>query len=286
MTRRTGFLTLLLPCLVYLIFWRIGPLLYTVFLSFNRFDFVKMTEPRWIGLSNYFRLAKSDVFYNSLKVTASFTVVTTCMELLLGLCIALFLNTKRLQRSKWLAGLVLAPMFLTPPIIGTLWYIMFHGRLGPINYFLSLFGVSEISWLTSFDTAFFSLVIADLWHWTPFVYLILYSALQTIDKEMYEASEIDGASSFQRFRYIILPFLGYPIFVAVVLRSMDAFREFAKVFVMTGGGPGQSTEFITLLDKKIAFAHYCLGYASSLVIVILVLFSATYAYPIKRIQVD
>lgn len=276
----------LMPCLAYLLVWRVYPLFYTIFLSLHSWNLISSPRPTFIGIDNYVKVLSSSRFFYSLKITVLFTILSTAAELLLGLGIALLLNIEKVRGKNTVRSLVLVPMFLTPAIIGTLWYIMYHEIIGPINYFLTLIGVGKISWLSTFRTAFIAIVISDIWQWTPFIVLLLLAGLQIIPQEVYEASEIDGAAWHERFRYITLPFLKYNIGICLLLRSMDAFREFDKPYVLTHGGPGDSTELVTLLIKKIGLQFYDIGYASAMVVVVLILFTSVYSLPTKRFQIE
>lgn len=270
----------LVPCIAYLLIWRIFPLIYTTYLSITSFNILKQNAPRFVGFNNYIKLAADPVFINSLKLTFIFGGVATLLELILGLAMALLFDTG-IKGKNIISGIILAPMILTPVVVGVIWYILYHDMVGPFNYSLRLMGLGGMKWLSSSSTAMLSIIIADIWQWTPFMFLLLLSALQVVPIQLYEAARVDGASNLASFRYITLPMIKDMILVALILRSMDAFRIFDKIFVMTGGGPGHSTEVTTIQIYRTAFNYFQMGYAASMVIVLLVVVSALYSLYLK-----
>lgn len=273
MKRDTSSLLLFLsPALAYLFVWRVVPLLYTVFLSFTHWNLLDGKPPTWIGLANYTRLLADPAVFNSITITTLFMVYATCAEVVLGIGIAVLLD-RRMKGIDLMKALYLAPMLITPVVVGTIWYILFHSQIGPLNYLLTVVGLPQVKWLDSPQTALYSIVIADIWQWTPFVVLLVLAALQTIPLEFYESADIDGASSFQRFRFITLPLIKTVVLVVAVLRAMDAFRAFDTVFIMTGGGPANATEVASVLVYRMAFQSFQIGYASAMVVFLLAMMS-------------
>lgn len=274
------FMVFLVPCIAYLLIWRIFPLIHTAYLSITSFNILKQNAPRFVGFSNYIKLAGDPVFINSLKLTFIFGGVATLLELILGLAMALLFD-RGIKGKNIISGIILAPMILTPVVVGVVWYILYHDMVGPFNYLLRLMGFGGMKWLSSTSTAMLSIIIADIWQWTPFMFLLLLSALQVVPITLYEAARVDGASNLEEFRYITLPMIKDMILVALILRSMDAFRIFDKIFVMTGGGPGYSTEVTTIQIYRTAFNYFQMGYAASMVIVLLAVISALYSLYLK-----
>jgi multiple sugar transport system permease protein len=138
-----------------------------------------------------------------------------------------------------------------------------------------------VTWLQSTTTALLSVIIADVWNWTPFMFLLTLSALQSIPQDIYDAAHVDGAGGTRLFRFVTLPLLYGPLVVAVILRSMDNFRIFDKIFVLTGGGPGRSTETLNVLIYKTAFGSFELGYAAAIVTVFLIMMAVPYGLNIR-----
>ncbi len=280
---RNPVLMFLLPMVVYLILWRVIPLLYTVFLSLNDWNLVRRSSPTFTGLENYVRLLSDARFHDSLWISFFFMLVATGIQTVLGTGLAL--ATDRSFRGKsFVQGSLLLPMFLTPVAVGSIWYILFHPSIGPFNYLLSLAGIPAINWLGSASTALWAIIIADTWQWTPFIYLLVLSALQGIPETIIEAAQIDRASDFVIVRRIILPLIKRTILVAALLRAMEAFRVFPKIYVMTGGGPGRATEASSILIYKTAFRFFEIGYSSAMTIIMLVLLITAYGFYLKVIQ--
>jgi multiple sugar transport system permease protein len=197
----------------------------------------------------------------------------------------LALATDRSFRGKSVVqGALLLPMFLTPVAVGSIWYILFQPSIGPLNYLLSFLGLGPYNMLGSASTALWAIVIADTWQWTPFIYLLVLSALQGIPETVVEAAQIDRASDFVIVRRIILPLIKGTILVAALLRAMEAFRVFPKIYVMTGGGPGRATEASSILIYKTAFRFFEIGYASAMTIVMLVLLVMAYGFYLKIVR--
>jgi multiple sugar transport system permease protein len=273
----------LLPMVAYLILWRALPLLYTVYLSLNDWNLIKPGGMRFIGLENYVHLVWDARFHQSLWISFFFMVAATAIQTVLA--VGLALATDRSFRGKsFVQGSLLLPMFLTPVAVGSIWYILFQPSIGPITYLSGLVGLPKINWLGSAGTALWGVIIADTWQWTPFIYLLVLSALQGIPETVIEAAQIDQASDFVIVWKIMLPLIKGTILVAALLRAMEAFRVFPKIYVMTGGGPGRATEASSILIYKTAFRFFEIGYASAMTIIMLVLLVAAYGFYLKVVR--
>jgi multiple sugar transport system permease protein len=280
---RNPTLMFLLPMVGYLILWRALPLLYTVYLSLTDWNLIRRTGRTFAGFENYGHLLTDARFHDSLWISFIFMVVATAIQTVLG--VGLALATDRSFRGKsFVQGTLLLPMFLTPVAVGSIWYILFQPSIGPLNYLTGLVGLPPMNWLGSSSTALWGIVIADTWQWTPFIYLLVLSALQGIPETIIEAAQIDRASDFVIVRRIILPMIKGTILVAALLRAMEAFRVFPKIYVMTGGGPGRATEASSILVYKTAFRFFEIGYASAMIIVMLVLLVAAYGFYLKAVR--
>lgn len=257
----------LLPGLIFLAVVRIAPLLYTIYLSFFSWNLVRGGGIRFIGLDNYLTILTDVTFIHSFFITIVYTGGVVVVELVFGLALALLVNGLRSQITRGAMNtLISMPLILTPVVVGTLWRLIYHNEYGLLNYLLGLEGVT---WLASRRLALPAVMLVDVWQWTSFVFLILFAALQNLPQEAVEAAAIDGASAVQVLRYITLPFLAPFISVAVILRSIDAFKVFDTVFTLTGGGPGRATDVLTMYVYKYAFAHYEVGYAAAAVSILL-----------------
>jgi multiple sugar transport system permease protein len=276
-------LVFLLPAVLYVIAWRIIPALYTVYLSFTSYNLAYDTSARLIGFANYARLIGESGLQSSLIVTMEFSIIVTSVELVLGLSAALFFN-RNMPARNILLGIFLIPIVMPPVVVGTIWYILFNQFVGPIPYLLQLAHGPDIPWLATPGTALFGLIVADVWEWTPLMALLLLSALQAIPNDLVEAATVDGASGLQLFRFITLPQIGGMMAVAVGLRFMDAFRELDKVIIMTGGGPGTATDFLSVHIYKAAFKFFTLGYAAAIVVAALAFLGVIYAYYLRALR--
>jgi multiple sugar transport system permease protein len=263
--------------LIYILIWRIFPLVYTVFLSTQSWNIMYRREASFYGLRNYLELAADTRFHHALFISFFFMFVATAIEVMIGTVLAVVMD-EVLRGKGILRGIILLPMFLNPVAVGTIWKILYEPSLGPLNYFVQLLGGEKVNWLGSSSTALWAILVADIWQWSPFIFLLVLSALQGIPKSLVEAAKIDGAGDFMIFRKITLPMIMGTIFVAALLRAMDAFRVFPKIYIMTGGGPGQSTESASILVLKTAFRYFEVGYGASMTIVMLILLMIVYGF--------
>lgn len=278
--RRTLLLCFLLPGLSYLVIVRILPVFFTLWLSFTEWNLTEGEGPTFIGLDNYRDLMQDHAFLAAAARTGVFTVVATGVELVLGVAIALFIE----RDFRWRGGVraaLLTPMILTPAVIGVMWLVLFHQSVGPVNWLLGLVGIGPVGWLTHPAFAPLAILLTDVWHWTPFMFLLVGAAIQTIPSEVFEAARVDGASGLQTIRLITLPMIRDTVLTAVVLRSMDAFELFAEPYVMTGGGPGQVTETLSIRIYRTAFTFFQMGYAGAMIVVSVVVLAAFYATYMK-----
>jgi multiple sugar transport system permease protein len=266
---------LLLPALAFIAAWRLLPALYTVYLSFTSFNLAFDPGPVWVGARNYLHLLHDDKLLSSVGVTAEFSIAATLLELILGLGTAVLLD-RRLPLRNLIMGICLVPMVLAPVTVATIWYVLLHDFVGPIPHLIRLMHGPEIGWFSTKWAALASIVIADVWEWTPLMTLLLLAALQGVSRETVEAAMADGASGVKVFRFVTLPQIAGMIAVAVGLRFVDAFVELDKVLIMTGGGPGTSTELVSVHIYRTAFQFFTLGYAATIVITLLLLLALIY----------
>ena len=271
----------LLPMLVYILIWRIFPLFYTVFLSTQSWNIMYRKQPTFIGFENYLELVGDDRFHHALFISFFFMFVATGIEVVIGTTLAVIMD-EVLRGKGVLRGIVLLPMFLNPVAVGTIWKILYEPSIGPLNYIVEFFGMEKMNLLGKTKTALWAVMVADIWQWSPFIFLLVLSALQGIPVSLVEAAKIDGASDFVIFRKITLPMILGTIFVASMLRAMDAFRVFPKIYIMTGGGPGQSTESASILVMKTAFRYFEVGYGASMTIVMLVMLMIVYGFYLNQ----
>jgi multiple sugar transport system permease protein len=239
------------------------PTLYSLYLSFHQW---KMTTFKrgvpFVGLDNYAKAIGDNAFWHSMQVTLTFTLLALVVEVVLGLGLAVLLDQDfRGRRTVRIA--LLLPMFVTNVVVGLIWRILLSYDFGVVNWLLSMVGLPKVAWLGDPNLALGSLIIVDIWNTTAFVALLLLAGLQAIPEEPRQAARVDGASSWQTFRLITLPLLKPVLFIAVVWRTIDLFRIFDVVFSLTGGGPYNATETISLYAYRQGFASFNLGFASA-----------------------
>jgi multiple sugar transport system permease protein len=264
------FRLLVLPATVILLLVNTFPLLYSCYISFTNHSLATPEATLFVGFNNFIQAFKDPMFLNALLVTVKFTLGSVASEFSLGLLIAVLLS--RLNKGASLVlGLFLLPMMITPIIVGLLWRFMLNGETGLLNYFLALAGIGRFPFLATATSALLAIVVADVWQWTPFVILLLYSGIQALPREPYEAAELDGATGFQKFLYITMPALRNTMVICVLIRAMDAFREYDKVYTMTYGGPGSSTETASFYIYRQGFVFFNTGFSSALSLIMLVL---------------
>jgi len=255
------------------------PLAYVFWLSLERRALLGGPR-RFIGLDNYLRMATDERFWNALANTAYFTAVSVPLELLLGLVIALVLQ--RPFRGRALAyGVVLVPWAVPTAVSARMWEWMYDSQIGVLNY---LFG-ADVNWLGSPVWALNAAIVMDVWKSTPFVALLLIAALQGIPRDVYHAAAVDGASRGLVLRAITLPLLAPVMLVALVFRTIDAFRVFDSVYVLTGGGPADTTETLSIYAYRALFQSLEYGYGSAVAVAVFVcvgLATLVYAWVLRR----
>lgn len=246
------------------------PFIDTLFISFKNAKLILPRE-RFSGLTNYLAILTDSRFWRSLSVTLLYTLVSTCIEATMGLCIGILMYRVSPGNS-FLRILIFIPWVIPTVVTARIWQWMFDYNLGIINYFLEVLAIKRTNWLGDPFLAFLSLIIADVWKTTPFVAIIILAGLSAIPPEIYQSSIIDGASSWQRFRFITLPLILPVLGVAILFRAIDALRIFDLVYVLTGGGPGGSTETLSVYAYKLFFykGDFGQGAATSVIIMFLV----------------
>lgn len=264
---------LVLPALLTILLVALFPLLWTVWESLHLHDLRMPWLGRpFIGLDNYFEAFRDPRFWSALGHTAFFAVTSVGLELIIGLWLALALN--RAFRGRGLVrASVLVPWAIPTVVSALLWRFMFEGQTGIVNSLLVSVGVlhEPLVWFIHTAGAWVPIILADVWKTTPFVALLLLAGLQNIDASLYEAARIDGASAWRQFRHVTLPLLKPAILVALIFRTLDAFRVFDLIYALTGGGPGTSTEPIALYTFNALLQNLQFGYGSALSVIVFVI---------------
>ena len=269
--QRRDRLIFLVPSMTVLAVLLVYPLAYSLGLSFYNY-YLPVPHTTFVGLDNFRYILGDDAFWDALGVTARFTGAAVAIEVVLGIAVALLLDA-RIPCRRFVNTVVLLPMAITPAVAGLLMRWMFESNWGLVNYFLGLAGVRGPGWTGDPAWALWSIILADVWQNTPFVILVVYAGLQSVPVEPLEAAMVDGASRAQTLAHVVFPFLRPLVLFVLIIRSMDAFRIFDQVFVMTGGGPGTTTQTITFYNYVMAFRQLRMGRASALGVITLLILS-------------
>lgn len=249
----------LLPTVVVLFVITLYPMLYAIWLSFRSYDLAKLFVPRvFVGLANYQEVLTSQSFFHALLVTFKLMALTLSVQLVLGVGIALLVS-QRLPGMAIVRTLLMTPMMIAPVIVGLVWLFIYFPELGYLNYFLGLVGIAPIPWITSTRWALTAIAIADIWQWTPFIMMGVTAALHSLSPEPYEAAKIDGNSRIDVFLRVTLPQLKPVLLSLLFLRAIDAFKIYDIIYVLTKGGPGDSTEVISLYIYRQSFTFWRMG---------------------------
>jgi multiple sugar transport system permease protein len=254
----------LLPALGYLALMAILPLVWTLTLSLMKWHANTMPTPKWVGLDNYkFFLFEDARFWNALRFTAMYVGIGVTVELALGLVLAALLS-QRFYGKNFFRVVYLIPMACPPIAVAFLWRMMLHPDIGVFNSILKLIGLQGVKWTTDVRIAPFTIIMVDVWEWTPFMFLALLAAFQSLPMELYQAAAVDGANGWQMFTHITLPLITPVIVTISLIRAIDAFKLFELVFGITGGGPGGATESLSYYAYLIGMKWFKLGRGSSI----------------------
>jgi multiple sugar transport system permease protein len=252
------------PCGAVVIATIVFPWFFTLYMALH--DFKLGGGREWVGLANYGKLLGDERFLLSILRTLYFTALAVLLPMVLGLLAALAFNQKFPLRGLARTVFIL-PMMATPVAAALVWTMMFHPQLGVLNWLLQQIGLPPSMWVYAPETVIPTLVMVEVWHWTPLVMLILLGGLASLPLDPYEAAKIDGATPLQCFRHITLPLLAPFLVVALIIRAIDALKAFDTIYVITQGGPGTASETTNIFLYLQAFAYYNLGYASAVTVV-------------------
>ena len=259
------------PAILLLLAFVLYPIAYSFILSLHSYNLRQPARFRFVGFDNYATIFASEQFWRAAKTTALFSAGSISLTVILGTLLALLLNERFPGRSL-LRAIILIPWAIPPVVNGLIWQWLLEGRYGLVNAVLKGAGIIDDyhSWLTDYSTAMPALIIAQVWNHIPFVSIVVLAALQTIPDEFYEAAEMDGANIFQRFYAITLPWLSHSLLLVLITQTMVALRTFDIIYVLTGGGPGDSTTVLAWLTyvTTFNFADFGKGNAYAYIIAI------------------
>ncbi|MEM9317957.1 MAG: sugar ABC transporter permease [Pseudomonadota bacterium] len=257
------------PAVVSLALIGIAPLLYAAWTSLQFFNLTRLNQRRFVGLDNYWTVLTDETFWQSMGRTFLLLITSLPLQLALGMGIALVLHRPGLSLLKTLCRLSLVlPMATTYAVVGLLGQVMFNQRFGVMN---QLFGGADINWIGDPTNAFIMIVFWDVWQWTPFVALVLLAGLTMVPTEIEEAARLETKSWWTVLRYVQMPFLIPGLVAVLILRTADTLKLFDMVFTLTRGGPGASTEFISLMIQRVGFRAFDQGLASAQAIILLII---------------
>ncbi len=266
-SRKWTGLLFVLPAILVLLAITVFPLIYELRLAFHSLELTVSEEATWVGLQNFIDVLTDDPrFWNAMRVTAILMIGGVTIQLALGIGLALLLNRLGRGRSV-MVGLFLIPVMIAPVVAGFQFRMIYHDQFGPLNYIIEIITGGRwggLAWIADPKVALYAIMMADVWQWTPFLMLIVLAGLQAIPVELYEAAEVDGASGAQAFGRITLPLLLPVITIGILIRAMDSFKLFDIIYLLTGGGPGDTTESISFYTYLQGFKFFSLGYTAAM----------------------
>jgi multiple sugar transport system permease protein len=254
-----------LPAIIFVALLMIFPVLYTLFLSFTNWNLTSGMPMSFNGVNSYIRVLSEPRFLHAVGRTFSFTFFAVLIEGFLGVAIALILNRAFVGKS--LAKLLLLlPLVATPVAVGIVFNLFYDPTIGLANFVLKSLGLPQGLWVSSSDSVIPSLILVDVWQWTPMITLIVLAGLAGMSEEPVEAARVDGASEWQILRYVTIPMVMPVILTAVILRLIDALKTFDIIFAMTGGGPGYASETLNIMGFKYSFEYFRMGQSSVILV--------------------
>lgn len=256
-------LLLIAPAMVVILSFALFPLVYALDVSFRFADLTRGKIGEYVGLDNYRTVFADQAFWDASWITLKFTVVAVGAEMVLGIAIAFLLHGATHGKGI-IRSLIILPLATSAAVTGLFWRYLYDTQFGVLNWLLGILGIYEPNWLGDFNIALWSVVIFDIWQWTPFVALITLAGLQSLPKEPFEAAELDGASTWMVLRTLTFPLLKPVLFLVLVLRTIDCARLYDAIAVLTRGGPGTSTETLTFYLYRTGLKFFRMDYASTM----------------------
>lgn len=276
------------PCVLIILLVTIFPTIYSFGLSFTKWEIALPDRP-FIGFGNYMALFRDTRFLNSILITAVVVVVGVGVEMVLGFGLGQILSVK-MKGKRIIVAALLLPVMVMPIVVGYIWRLLWDAMYGPINQIIGwIIGRPfQFTWLAKTSTAIFAILVTEIWQWTPFMFLVFLSGIVSLDTEIFEAADIDGASAWDKLRYMTIPLLRPIIIVALLIRGLDALKFFDVIFALTGGAPGNSTETISFYIYKTGYQFFRLGHgaAASFILLIALIIIITYLLKLFKTVVE
>ena len=274
----------LLPMLVVVVLLAIWPLLYNIYLSFRNHNLFNVAARGWAGVSNYkFLLFNDPIFWESLKKLMIYVVAVVGVEFIMGFAIALLLDRK-MKGINFFRAIFIFPLIIAPVVVGFFWRFLFEPTSGLINYLFGLVGLTGLHWIDSAGTALIAIMIVDIWQWTPFMSIVLLAGIQSIPREVVEASMLDGLGFLNYMWRVLLPILKPVILIVVLIRIIDAIKVFDTILVLTRGGPGTATYLTSVYNYDLLFQKMEAGEASTLALITIILINILAIALIKSLK--
>lgn len=270
--RRGWILIFTLPTALVIFAVLIYPLCFLVNTSLQTYNVIRPERSFYVGLENYREVLADRSFWHSMGLTALFIGGGLFIQVTVGTLVGVSVSGA-FRGGGIVRGILLAPMMVAPVVVAYVAKMMFNPTWGLVNYILGFVGLGDIDWLGSSSTALFTMILIDSWKWIPFVVLTVTAGVMGLPESAFEAARVDGATSFQTFRYLTIPMLRPIILTAAILRAMGLMKVFDIVYVTTGGGPGDATEVINLLIHTRAFSFFQIGPASAMSLVLMAIFA-------------
>jgi multiple sugar transport system permease protein len=256
-----------LPAIIFVALLMIFPVLYTLALSFTNWNLTSGMPLSFNGINSYVRVLSEPRFLHAVGRTFSFTFFAVLIEAFLGVAVALILNRAFVGKSV-AKLLLLLPLVATPVAVGIVFNLFYDPTIGLANFVLKSLGLPQGHWISHADSVIPSLILVDVWQWTPMITLIVLAGLAGLSEEPVEAARVDGASEWQILRHVTIPMVMPVILTAVILRLIDALKTFDIIFAMTGGGPGYASETLNIMGFKYSFEYFRMGQSSVILVVL------------------
>ena len=254
----------IIPTIIFLIIFNIFPLIYSLGYSFYDYSAAGSDEPVFVGLQNYRDLLSDPNIWNNFTVTAKYVIISVGGQVLVGFGVAILLN-RALPAKGLITTLLLLPMMMSAAVVGLFWQLLYSPSWGVINY---VFGLGDFAWLSDADAALWAVAITDIWMWAPFVMLLSLAGLSAVPKHLYEAASIDRANGWYTFSRITLPLVSPLLLIAIIFRTMEAFKTFDIAFIMS---TQPTTEVIAIRLYKFAFQEWQTGKSCALAYIVLIM---------------
>jgi multiple sugar transport system permease protein len=254
------------PAVAVLLLIIVLPIAFNLYLTFTKWT-IGLGDPQFNGIDNFIEAFGDERVWNGLWVMIYFSGASLALEISLGLAIALYFN-RNFRGSEIVQAIYIIPFAATPVAVALIWRIMLNPEIGVLNYLLTSIGLPPSLWVSSSQMVIPTLVMVDVWKWTPMITLIVLAGLKSLPHDPYEAARIDGANALQIFWYITLPLIRPVLIAALMLRSLDNLKEFDMIYTITQGGPGVASETLYLYSYNVGFGFFKAGYGSALMVIV------------------